>query len=201
MAELAKHHNSFSWDDWQSHLVHMTGEGLSASEMANELSRLADRPVSRNAVIGRLHRTGIWTKVTPALNAERASQRAKAAAARRSAEKDAVKTAKPGAAAAVGFPKPGRIALSGGAGFGTPKTVAAAPLPAERVDDAAIPLRQRRSLLQLTERTCKWPVGDPGTSGFFFCGAEKIEGRPYCFEHWCRAHEGMAAKKTRRDVA
>ena len=35
-----------------------------------------------------------------------------------------------------------------------------------------IPLEQRKTLLQLNEKTCHWPVGDPGSTEFFFCGGE-----------------------------
>jgi GcrA cell cycle regulator len=34
-----------------------------------------------------------------------------------------------------------------------------------------IPIGQRRSLTELTEQTCHWPIGDPGSSDFIFCGA------------------------------
>ena len=54
--------------------------------------------------------------------------------------------------------------------------------------DAAIPVRQRRSLLELTQMTCRWPVGDPCHPGFFFCGAAPAQGAPYCRLHGTRAH-------------
>jgi GcrA cell cycle regulator len=31
--------------------------------------------------------------------------------------------------------------------------------------------------------SCCWPIGDPGTPGFHFCGATPIPGKPYCEEH------------------
>src|SRR5262245_54048564 len=58
----------------------------------------------------------------------------------------------------------------------------------ETVDaDARIPRRQRRSLLELNDETCSWPVGDPRSSRFFFCGAQPLRNRPYCAEHSARA--------------
>ena len=30
---------------------------------------------------------------------------------------------------------------------------------------------------------CCWPVGEPGTPDFHFCGAEALPGRPYCEPH------------------
>jgi hypothetical protein len=41
------------------------------------------------------------------------------------------------------------------------------------------------SLLELTEDTCRWPVGDVGEPGFFFCGQPPLKGAPYCGPH-CR---------------
>jgi len=40
--------------------------------------------------------------------------------------------------------------------------------------DNVVPMNQRRTLLELTEDTCHWPVGDPGSSEFFFCGGKAI---------------------------
>ena len=41
-----------------------------------------------------------------------------------------------------------------------------------------IPLEQRKTLLQLTEKTCRWPVGDPGGTDFFFCGGDTANESP-----------------------
>jgi len=30
---------------------------------------------------------------------------------------------------------------------------------------------------------CKWPIGHPGDSDFYFCGKEVIPTKPYCGEH------------------
>ena len=49
--------------------------------------------------------------------------------------------------------------------------------------DNVVPMNQRRTLLELTEDTCHWPVGDPGSSEFFFCGGKALGGLPYCAHH------------------
>ena len=54
--------------------------------------------------------------------------------------------------------------------------------------DADIPHSQRRSLVELRTWTCRWPVGDPSTAGFFFCGAESLPNRSYCAAHCARAY-------------
>ena len=54
--------------------------------------------------------------------------------------------------------------------------------------DARIPRRQRRSLLELKDDACRWPVGDPRSARFFFfCGAQSLRNKPYCAEHAARA--------------
>lgn len=57
-------------------------------------------------------------------------------------------------------------------------------------------LRQRaKSLLELTNDSCRWPHGDPGTRRFFFCGAPGADlegGRPYCAHHARRAYSSAA---------
>jgi GcrA cell cycle regulator len=35
---------------------------------------------------------------------------------------------------------------------------------------------------------CLWPIGDPSTADFHFCGAEAVAGKPYCDEHCARAY-------------
>jgi GcrA cell cycle regulator len=54
--------------------------------------------------------------------------------------------------------------------------------------DTCIPRRQRRSLFALSEHSCRWPIGDPRSSRFFFCGAQPLRNRPYCAEHCARAY-------------
>jgi GcrA cell cycle regulator len=66
-----------------------------------------------------------------------------------------------------------------------------------------IPVEQRKTLLQLNEKTCRWPVGDPGGGDFFFCGGEAANEQPYCSYH-CRvayqpAHDRRREKRTFRN--
>ena len=58
-----------------------------------------------------------------------------------------------------------------------------------------IPVEERISLLELTEKTCKWPIGDPVSSEFHFCGRESDEGKPYCEFHSRRAYHQIDRKK------
>jgi GcrA cell cycle regulator len=55
---------------------------------------------------------------------------------------------------------------------------------------------QHKTLLELTNSTCRWPHGRPGTSNFFFCGTPEADlerGIPYCAKHMQRAYPGGVA--------
>jgi GcrA cell cycle regulator len=60
------------------------------------------------------------------------------------------------------------------------------------VEDTDIPIAQRRTLMELTATTCRWPVGHPRTPEFYFCGAHCCEDQPYCEAHMARAHTGKS---------
>jgi GcrA cell cycle regulator len=38
-------------------------------------------------------------------------------------------------------------------------------------------------LLDLTETTCRWPIGEPDQEGFAYCGAAPFKRYPYCVGH------------------
>src|ERR1700757_1570452 len=60
-----------------------------------------------------------------------------------------------------------------------------------------IPVEQRKTLLELNEKTCRWPVGDPGSREFFFCGGDTVNELPYCSYHSRVAYQ--PATERRRD--
>jgi len=61
------------------------------------------------------------------------------------------------------------------------------PVPFATIIDTNIPIEQRRTLVQLEPRECKWPIGDPESPEFFFCGGAAHERGPYCSAHHHRA--------------
>ena len=64
-----------------------------------------------------------------------------------------------------------------------------------KMEELDIPLEQRLSLLQLSEQTCKWPIGDPLSADFYFCGQHSNEGQPYCEFHSRRAYHQIEKRK------
>jgi GcrA cell cycle regulator len=57
---------------------------------------------------------------------------------------------------------------------------------------------KKLTLMELTERTCKWPIGDPATDDFWFCGLPSVAGKPYCEAHVGVALQPMSARRDRR---
>lgn len=55
------------------------------------------------------------------------------------------------------------------------------------------------TLLMLTDRICKWPIGHPDEATFHFCGIESAPGHPYCAEHAGMAYQERSSRKDRRD--
>jgi GcrA cell cycle regulator len=51
------------------------------------------------------------------------------------------------------------------------------------------------TILNLTERMCKWPVGDPKHADFHFCGKTAHPGMPYCAEHAAIAYQPPTKKR------
>lgn len=63
-----------------------------------------------------------------------------------------------------------------------------------RAPQPAAPTRGK-TLLDLTNASCRWPHGRPGTTNFFFCGAAGADlerGIPYCARHMRRAYATFA---------
>ncbi|MBL4612495.1 MAG: GcrA cell cycle regulator [Emcibacter sp.] len=54
------------------------------------------------------------------------------------------------------------------------------------------------SLLELTERMCKWPIGHPGEVEFHFCGKPSAANFPYCPEHCGQAYQVQQPRRDRR---
>ncbi len=77
-------------------------------------------------------------------------------------------------------------------GLPTPEEMAARETLAE-IEKMA----RRLSLLELTERTCKWPIGDPAEDDFYFCGLPAVPGKPYCEHHVAVAFQPLSARRDR----
>jgi GcrA cell cycle regulator len=215
-----------SWTDERVEtLKKMWTEGQSASQIAKELGG-----VTRNAVIGKVHRLGLSNRASPGQAGD--------------AEGNGAGLAAPGASPAFAPPAGSDRAARSPATHQDDPLARAEDDPnaaGSRVEDdedegsdnipvspirrAIIPAGQplppqpsaneispealakvseveksarRLSLMELTEKTCKWPVGDPATENFWFCGLPVQAGKPYCEAHVGVAFQPMSARRDRR---
>jgi len=189
-----------SWNDERVEILKkMWGEGQSASQIAKELGG-----VTRNAVIGKVHRLGLSNR-NGGGGSNTADSKAKTA---KPASKPA---AKPRKAAAKSAPAPKEEAAPAPQPATRIKPIipAGQPLPpqpsANEIDPKALAKvnevekkAKKLNLMELTSRTCKWPVGDPATEDFWFCGLPVQSGKPYCEAHVGVAFQPMSSRRDRR---
>ncbi|WP_298837499.1 GcrA family cell cycle regulator [uncultured Roseobacter sp.] len=185
-----------SWTDERVEMLKkMWGEGQSASQIAKELGG-----VTRNAVIGKVHRLGLSNRATAAAKPEAKAKPAPKAEAK---PKAAPKPAEPAAARAepeaAPKPLPARKQIIP-AGQPLPPQPSANEISPEALAKVSeIEKKAKKlSLMELTERTCKWPVGDPATDNFWFCGLPVQQGKPYCEAHVGVAFQPMSSRRDRR---
>ena len=206
-----------SWSDERVEtLKKMWTEGQSASQIAKELGG-----VTRNAVIGKVHRLGLSNRAGTA-GAPAATAAAPAPEAPAKPAPAAKPTAQPEArpepeaeSRAPAAPEPDAEDHEEAAEE-APRTAArraiipaGQPLPpqpsANEIDPEALAkvsevekAAKKLSLMELTERTCKWPIGDPATEDFYFCGLPVQQGKPYCEAHVGVAFQPMSSRRDRK---
>ncbi|MFK7870476.1 MAG: GcrA family cell cycle regulator [Roseobacter sp.] len=184
-----------SWTDERVELLKkMWGEGQSASQIAKELGG-----VTRNAVIGKVHRLGLSNRTTTPAKSE---TKAKAAPKVEAKPKPAPKPAEP-AVAAEAAPVTPKLPIRKQiipAGQPLPPQPSANEISPEALAKVSeIEKKAKKiTLMELTERTCKWPVGDPATEDFWFCGLPVKQGKPYCEAHVGVAFQPMSSRRDRR---
>lgn len=54
------------------------------------------------------------------------------------------------------------------------------------------------TLLDLTERMCKWPIGHPDEVDFHFCGKDSAPTFPYCPQHCGEAYQVQQPRRRAR---
>ena len=178
-----------SWTDERVEtLKKMWAEGQSASQIAKELGG-----VTRNAVIGKVHRLGLSNRAGGADKAE-------AEVVEAVVPEVEPATVKPQAPRVAEPPRPVEPVAEPRAAAPQAATLPSAPVPLRKqIIPAGQPLppqpsaneispealasvrevekkAKRLTLMELTERTCKWPIGDPATDDFWFCGLALLRG-------------------------
>lgn len=160
-------------------------EGLSASQIAGELGE----GVTRNAVIGKVHRLKLSARAKPTNSAPRSRPAARPTARRVASPSAGMSTvAKPRATMS-------RPQVMGATALAVTPQMEQDLYVAPAAAELFIPEDKRLTLLQLNEHTCKWPIGDPLSKDFYFCGQHSLETGPYCEFHSRRAYHQMDKKK------
>ncbi|MBL8557864.1 MAG: GcrA cell cycle regulator [Hyphomonadaceae bacterium] len=138
-------------------------EGLSASQIAKQLGG-----VTRNAVIGKVHRLGLAGRATPSRPAKRPRP--------------------------VSRP---RLASSSSSSAAARPRMAPAPylalvphLEPLKAEDGSV-----TTVLTLSDSVCKWPIGDPTDATFAFCGRSSTG--TYCPDHASLAFQPQQPRKKR----
>lgn len=147
--------------------------GYSCSQIAyliNEATPEA-RPVSRNAVISKRIRVGLPDRETQAMRRAKASRSAQSSRWRAVLNPKAVARARE-----------------------AERFRAALPPEPEPTEEPHV-----RSLLDLEDIHCRYPIGDPQSSAFGFCGAKKSPGLPYCEKHARVCYESVRLASRRQE--
>ncbi|MEQ8967782.1 MAG: GcrA family cell cycle regulator [Azospirillaceae bacterium] len=151
---------------WTDERVDKLRELWGNGKSASEIADLLGG-VSRNAVIGKAHRLGLSGRPSPIRKRE------------------------------DGAPTPtSRVAAAAPAPTTPPAKPAAPAKPTVVADRDAGPGDDGATILNLTERMCRWPIGDPKKPGFRFCGRSAIAGLPYCQDHATVAYQAPSSKKS-----
>ena len=164
-------------DDRVATLSKLWADGLSASQIAAILAE----GVTRNAVIGKVHRLGLSGRVKPA--------GVGGAKPRRKASPRAGTTTRMRTTATAR--SIGNAALK----MDTDVEYEVRLKPAE---DVVVPISKKLTLMELTESSCKWPTGGPTRPGFSFCGHKSKEEKPYCEFHSKLAFQPPSERRRRR---
>ncbi len=190
-------------------LTKMWLDGKSASEIAKELGE-----ITRNAVIGKVHRLGLSNRDIKSLKGDTGSNEVKKVQKRGRPRKNQTivdgqkssrdtKRAKLNLSMGITNKKTEKKEASKGSSEATDsESLGVVSDLSEETLKSLIDIESKSkkiSLMELTERTCKWPIGDPATEKFWFCGHESESGKPYCKTHISIAFQQLTQRRSRKD--
>ncbi len=154
-------------------------DGLSASQIASQLGG-----VTRNSVIGKVHRLNLTGRAKPASVRPRPRKTRPSAPPVPQRHTPVGNSLKPVLA-------PSNLQIQ------TLPVLERVPKPVP-IEDLVVPISLNVSLLALNEEMCKWPIGDPGARGFHFCGHRQYRNLPYCEYHSRLAYQPVSQRQRER---
>ena len=165
---------SKGWDNATlKKLKALTGKGLSTSEIGKRLG------MSKNAVVGKLNRMGWNSKAGGVVTAD-TKKSSKASEEKKSlVKKVAEKLQKKTVAKAENKKSPAKDT----------KTLNKSLAMHQRI------IQHSLEMANLKPNQCRWPIGDPDSENFHFCGEQVFVGKPYCYEHCKQAYQFTPPKK------
>ena len=200
---------SKGWDNATlKKLKALMGKGLSTSEIGKRLG------LSKNAVVGKLNRMG-WNAKAGATSTATKTTKKTSAADKKVTPKITVKKAspaKPSVSRAKTTTKksdtPKKAPVKATTKTAAKKTAAAPKTKVEtpsatkstKTSSKTLAMHQRiiqhsLELANLKPNQCRWPIGDPDSENFHFCGKQVFTGKPYCYEHCRLAYQFTPPKK------
>ena len=203
---------SKGWDNATlKKLKALTGKGLSTAEIGKRLG------LSKNAVVGKLNRLGWNSKATGATadapKTAAANKKAKTTATKNAAATPVAKASKKTTATAsvkktsakaapTKDAKPAKETVANATAKKTmPKAVRATKDTSDKKSlNKNLAMHQRiiqhsLEMANLKPNQCRWPIGDPDSEHFHFCGETVFVGKPYCYEHCKQAYQFTPPKK------
>jgi GcrA cell cycle regulator len=167
-----------SWTDERVELLRQLWlDGRSASQISAQLGH----GVTRNAVIGKVHRLGLAGRAKAPTSA---ASPPRAASAPRMSPRPATSSA--------------RTAVRGATALALATEPALDTRPVFQEEDVVIPMSLRVSIIDLKEAMCRWPLGDPTSADFRYCGSPAASG-PYCAHHGKLAYQPVQDRRRERE--
>ena len=179
-------------------LKSLLGRGLSTSEIGKQLG------MSKNAVVGKLNRLGWNAKASASpATAKKATASTKKVATKTPARKT-VTVSKVNTKTKTATKKPETKTVAKKKTTVAPVKPKATPKQpkAAKETKSAKNLAMHQRIIQhslemanLKPNQCRWPIGDPDSENFHFCGKTVFTGKPYCYEHCRLAYQFTPPKK------
>jgi GcrA cell cycle regulator len=169
-----------SWTDDRVELLRQLWlDGKSASQISAQLGL----GVTRNAVIGKVHRLGLSGRT-----------KSSAPAAPRVRQRVAPLHRPPvvNRNSSVGHHVRGNTALA----LNPEHLMEMQPVVYE---DVVVPISLRVTIVELKESMCRWPLGDPTSAEFRYCGSQSVASGPYCGPHGKLAYQPAQDRRRERD--